>query len=54
MKIVTWNKLWSRTEKEQREVLARALSIHPFGRTEAYRQKNRVRAARRHAQKAEA
>jgi len=49
VKIITWNKLWSRTEKEQREVLARCVSIHPFGRSDDYRRKNRAKAARRRA-----
>lgn len=49
MKIITWNKLWSRTEKEQREVLARCVSIHPYGRSEAYREKQRRRRASKRA-----
>lgn len=41
MKITTWNKLWSRPEKEQQRILAAAKSIHPNGRSQAYREKNR-------------
>lgn len=32
MKIITWNRLWSLPQREQTNALARAQSIHPFGR----------------------
>lgn len=30
--ITTWNALWSKSEEQQKKALARATSIHPFGR----------------------
>jgi hypothetical protein len=46
MKTTTWNKLWSKTEKEQSSALARSVSIHPSGKRNArHQEKNRVRKA---------
>lgn len=51
MNILTWNKLWSQTEKEQQASLARATSIHPgtrfgYSRTARHKEKNRVSKAK--------
>lgn len=46
MKITTWNKLWSLPMKEGEASLARAVSIHPLGRSEKHRRKNKERRAK--------
>ena len=52
MKIFTWNKLWSRPAKEADTILKSASSIHPHGRTERYREKNRAIRLRRRGERA--
>lgn len=48
-KITTWNRLWSMPEKYIKAHLEFARSIHPDGRTDAYRAKNRAIHSRRKA-----
>lgn len=45
IKINTWNALWSKSERDQSAALLASTSIHPYGRKESHRQKNRSKRA---------